>query len=323
MSCLKCFVLALGLALLACGGESSKEDGGSAGGGAAANGSGGGDLKTLSGASGSGDPVRKPPVTPQDPEARLFASIGLKINSPNSDHRVEAISLLAEVRDKRRAGAIVVKLLGDEDEDVRYMAAEALGMLEYAAASEALRKCLREEEESLIRKQALQSLALIMKNRAVSDYIGRLKKDDDASVRAAAATLLGGTGMDAAVDPLLEAMMEDMAHGVRLASVAAVRKLKPARALDPVIEALEDANELVQIEAAKTLGVLGNKKAVPVLIEVLTDEESQDNLLVEATSSLCKLTGEKTLYKTDEPVAERKAALQEWADWWIENEGDY
>ena len=310
----------LALALfLACGGETPKESGNEN------PGNGGGKEEV-----GGVKPLRPPPPgeggagrgPPPTPEEQALTAIAIKVASNDPEHRMEAIELMYELPDRKQAGELAMNMLEDKNEDIRSMAVEAVGQFEYAPAAAGLRKILETDEAALVRKQALISLSLVSPSTPVGDYIGRLEKDDESTVRATAANLLGEAKNPAAIDPLLKAMGGDMAPAVRLGCVDAIRKMKTKRAVDAVIERLDDANELVRIEAAKALGEIGEKKAVPPLIGML-DPDAESNFLASATKALCKLTGEKNEYKSDDSDEERADVLEEWQAWWEENKAAY
>jgi HEAT repeat protein len=285
-----------------------------------------GEVKALDVPEESSDPVEKPPPPkpPADPEAERYETVALLMKSSDYEERAQAVVHLREAKDRQKAGKMLMELLYDEDEDVRELAAEALGHVKYSGGVDGLRALLGKEKESSVRKAAVQSLYVLGGKSVVEDLVNVLKNDlEESVVKALAAQLLGDAGTEKAADALVVAL-EDFDENVRLAAVTAITELKPARALDTVIEMLEDANGLVRTQAALACGELGDKKAVPALIRMLDPSEGMQ-ALENATKSLCKLTGEKKgmQYSQEADSDEKEAVLKAWETWWEEHRDEW
>lgn len=290
-----------------------------------------GDVQALKVPPGGGKSSRPPPEPkpdpdkPVDPDVGLFAKAKRKMASDDYEVRAAAVLLLQDAKDKTAAGKLLLELLYDKEEDVREMAATAIGRVKYRGGVDALRALLGKEKDKSVRKSALQSLFAVGGESVAPDLIRVLRDEfEDGRVKAAAATLLGGITTAEAEDALIVAL-DDFDEKVRLAAVTSVTKLKPAKAVDRVIGLTEDSSVLVRVESARALGEIGNKKAVPALIEMLDEDNESMQVLENATRSLIKLTGEKKgmQYSQDADSEEKQAVLKAWADWWEEHQDEF
>ncbi len=263
-----------------------------------------------------------PPPPPADPQQVFKQTVERKRRSVDPEERMGAIEMILEGDEKKFGGEVLVKLLTDESEDVRALAAEALGMGKFSGGITALKNVVSTDSDALVRTKCLKSLTELAGKGAIPDLIRALAGDDEGTVRAQAASLLGSTGSDLGVDPLIKALQEDFSEAVRVAALASLYTLKPPRCADAVIEALEDRNDSVRSDAAKTLGILKNKKAVRPLMDAL-DAEEESRILLQITDALSKLTGMDNEYAIDLSEEDQEEALQIWRDWWEENKGEY
>ena len=269
---------------------------------------------------GSAQPDVAPPP-PSDPLATLKNELGRRRNSVDPEERAGAVLLLVECEDRVFAGKELEKYLHDENADVRALAAEGIGSVEYRGGVASLSNLLKSEEDAMVRNRALSSLYALSGVSAVPELIRLVADDDDASVRTSAASLLGTSGSKLGVDALIKAVNEDFSEGVRQAALVSLEKIGAPLALDAAISSLEDRNASVRVAAASLLESIGDKKAVPDLIGIL-EEEEEASVLHAVTSALCKLTGEKFLYVQDANAEENDARIQAWKDWWEENRED-
>ncbi len=269
------------------------------------------------------DSKSAPPVeVPVDPRQEYMQTVRRKQKSVDPEERMGAIEMVLEDSDKAFGGEVLIQLMSDESEDVRALAAEAIGMGKFPGGTPILKNVAGTDPDPLVRSKCLKSLVDLVGKAAVPDLIRALGGDEDANVRAQAAALLGATGSGLGVDPLIKALQEDFNEAVRVSALSSLKTLKPARCFDAVVEALEDRNESVRSEAAQLLGVLKNRKAVPALMNALEDED-MGRILLDITEALAKLTGVENEYAIDLSEADQEEALRAWKDWWTENESNY
>lgn len=77
--------------------------------------------------------------------------------------------------------------------------------------------------------------------------------------------------------------------------------------------ALQDEDPSVRIQAVHTAGKTKDPKAVPYLVDRLTDSESDVRFY--AIEALKRSTGETMGYKYYKPAAKRAEAVERWREW--------
>ena len=133
----------------------------------------------------------------------------------------------------------LVKALKTKNEDVRRLAAAALGNIGDAKAVEYLIEALKNEEWS-IQNIAAKSLYKIGEP-SVESLIEALK-DENEDVRRLAAWSLGKIGDARAVEPLLQLIKDDKNEFVRKGTIKALGELRDSRAIEPLLRVLFASN---------------------------------------------------------------------------------
>ena len=144
---------------------------------------------------------------------------------PEHEVRITALSALTKLKDKRAQPALL-RLLDDEDPQIRQKAADGVAIKGNKAAI-----------------QKLESL---------------LKDDRDVTVRSAAARALGAIGNSAAQPALAQAMYDEST--VRCQSVVALKRIGNKSAIPILLERLRDSAPEVRYNAVKALGEFEAKK---------------------------------------------------------------
>ena len=185
----------------------------------------------------------------------------------------------------------LISALGDSDDATRTNAAEALSELEVARAVPALVDTLIDSSDE-VRAATPRALGQLGDERAVPALMGALG-DSDNSVREASAGALGTIGNSRSA-PLLIGSLKDPDTGVRRAGVASLLKLDLGEhlkaAVTGLIEVMGDRGfteevDSLRAEATGALGELGDRRAVPVLIDAL-GQRYKDELFRAATRAL-------------------------------------
>lgn len=202
----------------------------------------------------------------------------------------------AEIKDKQVVEAMEIILKDkSENKNLRMQSAVALGQLADKEALVALREAAKDiNNDKDIR--ATSAVELGRKDMADVVSIGDLTvllKDEVKDVRQAAAGALGGigraTGNRSMVDALLDTMKNDEWDIARGAAMFSLASMKEPKALEPIIQQLESGN----FYAAQALGELGDKRAVPALIEQL---QNKDGLVKRyAARALVKLNAKEAV----------------------------
>jgi HEAT repeat protein len=216
------------------------------------------------------------------------------------DHRKLIADTLGLIGD-RRGAAPLVTLLGDDDENVRAAAAEALGHVGGPLAEVAL-------VEALEGRGLLVSLACLgaLLSLGVALPVARLLPLLETTVQRPAVLAALGASRDAAASLILVHHLCHRARGVREAATLALERLAgslgeaeraaAARALRglgddavrPLIEALLEGAPPTRRAAATVLGVCGNPASVRPLILALGDPEVEEA----AARALAQLGGD-------------------------------
>jgi HEAT repeat protein len=211
---------------------------------------------------------------------------------------------IPQLEAKRDAQGLI-KALAYKDAAVRIAAAEALGPLKDPLAVEPLVGLLK-DESSGVRRAAVDALAARGGFRAVEPLVAILE-DPDPSVRAAAASAV------------YRRLMADPDQDARKATAAALGRIRAADAVDPLIKATMDSDEAVRLASIKSLGSIGDVRAVVPLIIVLAHEQvrqkatGRSSLAVNraASQALDTLADEKAVDQLQAALAHDDADVRE------------
>jgi len=165
----------------------------------------------------------------------------------------------------------LTRMLSSRDSGVRYRVAVALSEVGDSTAVPSLIKALQDENQP-VREATAVALAKLGDKSAVPPLIGILKKDQRWSMREKAAMALGRIGEDVAVGPLSEAL-NDSHESVRGASLRALGEIGSDAAVQALISRIKGFDRFHAILALSRLGSRA-KEAVPTLIEILRDKDS-------------------------------------------------
>jgi HEAT repeat protein len=170
-------------------------------------------------------------------------------------------------QDSSRAAAAA---LGDSAAIVRATAARAALALPPDEAAASLLPLLNDREE-FVRQETAYALGLTRSRRATATLLNLLDKEKQDSVRGAAVVALGLIGDETAVVPLAETL------NVRMSAPGLINKVRRKK---------RNENEFVRRAAARALGQIKSRAAIPALIAVLSDERAPDDVRREAAHSL-------------------------------------
>jgi HEAT repeat protein len=215
------------------------------------------------------------------------------LKDSDSAVRIVAIQSLGKIGDAHAVQPLI-DALKDEVANVRRAATNALVRIDAARVVEPLIAALKDKDKE-VRRVAAQSLGEIGNTRAVKPLITTLK-DPDKEVRRAAAQSLGKIGDARAVEPLIAALkdkdtnplwaeLEGKRTSVRLLAARALSRIGTP-AVEALIVALKDNDSDVRILAAKTLGEIGDARAVQPLLSALMDENAARQTIADALDKL-------------------------------------
>jgi HEAT repeat protein len=209
--------------------------------------------------------------------------------------RCDAARLLGQSRDPRAVDALL-RDLNDSDWRVRRNAAQALGALRDKRAVEPLIQALKDRTMT-VRQRAIVALGRIKDLQALPALLDILLEKRHESYDAAKAIrkfgkkalpemakafertrdsqlmlLLIELKYDGSLDLLLK-LLESQEPSERLTAIQELGKLGNKKAVPPLIDQLQNDNPMLQSETVRALAALGAVETVPVLLNLLSDDE--------------------------------------------------
>lgn len=168
----------------------------------------------------------------------------------------------------------------------------SLGWMNRADSSRAAATALS-DSSSIVRATAARAVLSLPPDEAAGLLLPLLK-DRDEFVRQETAYALGETRSRRGSAALLTLLDKEKGDGVRGAAVVALGLIGDETAVVTLTQTLDlrlnrrkkNENEFVRRAAARSLGQIGSRAALPVLIATLADERAPDDLRREAATSL-------------------------------------
>ena len=198
--------------------------------------------------------------------------------------RCDAARLLGQSRDPRAVDALLPDL-SDSDWRVRRNAAQALGALGDQRATEALLQALQDRTLT-VRQRAIVALGRIKDPQALPVLLKVLLEDERLSYEASRAIRKFGKK---ALPEIAKVYEQSKQQQLMLLLV----EMKYEGALDLMLKSLEYPDTPTRLTVIRALGKLGNKKAIPGLIDQL--EHSDPMIQSEAVRALGKLEARETI----------------------------
>jgi HEAT repeat protein len=221
----------------------------------------------------------------------LTATNVLAAKTPSQDAARSLTPLQLEIESQRQR-------LGSSEVEDRREALMRLRSLRHPDASRVARAALN-DPSAIVRATAAQSVLALPANESVDSLIPLLS-DEEEFVRQQAAYTLGQTRSSAAVAPLIE-RLTDKKDSVRGAAAVSLGQIADSRAVTSLAAILNPAaglapskknkskmeqNPFVLRAAARSLGQIGNRAALPALIIALQDEKAEGDVRREAALAL-------------------------------------
>jgi len=202
---------------------------------------------------------------------RIFDFIDNALKDEDKFVRKETAKSLQNLSESRRKRAFesLISALDNEDDEVRRLAAEFLGLFDCEKAIPPLVSALKSRDVT-VRRFAAEALGRIRSKKAIQPLIDVLVFDNNGSVREEAAKALGKIKSRQAIKPLIDALMDQNNEG-RSGAAEALGRIKAKNAVDHLIAALMDTDDFTRLAAAKALGRIKPKKAIEPLINSLYD----------------------------------------------------
>lgn len=186
-----------------------------------------------------------------------------RLGSLEAEERRDALMRLANLK-RPEASRAAAAGLNDTSPTVRAAAAHAVTSLPNREAATVLLPLLKDKSE-FVRREVAFALGEARHSSAVSALVELMNRDKQPSVRAAAAIALGEIGNGEAVPALTQIIAGDGSKKKKLKS---------------------DEEEFVVRSAVRSLGRIGSRAAVPILIAALQDELNSMDTRREAAIAL-------------------------------------
>jgi HEAT repeat protein len=178
------------------------------------------------------------------------------------------------------------------EENIRAIAAFALGQIGDKKTTEDLIKVLESEKSSLVKLECIKALIKIRDEKSIEVLLKTLK-DDNASVRSASAIGLGMLKSKEAISNLMQAL-HDMDSEVRMNAIDSLAEIGATEAIPAIVKKLKDPEATVKRHAVGALGVISSPEAVDELISMLNDGDAITRMM--AAWSLAEI-GEASIEK--------------------------
>ncbi len=188
-----------------------------------------------------------------------------RLTSSETEERRDAITRLGSMK-RADSSRVAASALKDPAEIVRATAASAVLSLPAEEAAAALLPLLQDKKE-FVRQETAYALGRTRSRTAVEGLVTALEKDKLPGVRGAAAVALGMIGDESAAPHLAQAIDAGF-------PVSDNRRKK------------KEDNEFVQRAAARALGQIRSRAAVPALIAAMSSKRMSDDVRREAAFSL-------------------------------------
>ncbi len=203
-------------------------------------------------------------------DPRAFDPLLKALQKPGERMQASAASGLGALGDKRATGPLVDATLKNSSDVVSGKAAEALGQIRDASASETLCTALQDKSPNT-RRRAARALGTLGDPGAIPPLMAAAK-DQDASVRLAAVQALGAAKNPRGTEALVGAL-KDSDGSVRSEAALALGRSGDAQALEPLVAALAVSDTSFRGAVIKALGELGDRRAGPQLLPLLRDKD--------------------------------------------------
>ena len=204
-----------------------------------------------------------------------------------SDNIQDFLALALGNIESEKAVTLLVNALNDPQHEVRFNAAQALGMLEHPAALDILLETLHNymettvdssvadpgqvffEEDSII--SAVMALGKIKNWRAIAVLKKLYEQEKSSRIRASAIQALGMLGSDKLL-PVFQQALKDEDPRVRANAIEAIEEMKSASIVGIIQPYLDDPNNRVKANVAKAIWKYGDFDVSSTISQMLKHE---------------------------------------------------
>lgn len=205
------------------------------------------------------------------------------LRSPSDEICSEAIRALSDFESGRSACA-VGEALGKPSAKVQEAASDYFGT--NAQVGKSMREALYNENEAARAKAGKEINAL--KSRKILDFLLKILAGGSDQLKKRAAAVLGCIDSDVVVAPLT-AMLEKEKGDVLAAVYSALGKLKTDKTVDVLLKGLDNESFAVRTSCIYALCDKKSEKAVPRLLDILSDSDAEMDVRILIAKSLGKV----------------------------------
>ena len=217
------------------------------------------------------------------------------LGDPDAVVRTAAVESLYRVGGKEQVPQFIA-CLKDANSGVRFLAILALSRFRAREALGEIRRILEEDRDSFVRKAAVDALVSLAGRESIPTLVG-LMGDPDNRVTDAAIKGLARLKAVEAVPEICRHLegppkryKRILTFDFRLKVMDLLREIEDPRAARKIWPLLRVDKPQVQSKAARVLGLLGNREAIPHLERILTDSDGPP---IAAAESLARLGSRK------------------------------
>jgi len=224
----------------------------------------------------------------------------------------EVIGALVKEGNATTTNFLLDALKSADDEWTRWAIVHILGTIKTKSAVDSILQEL-EHPSYIVRKEAAATLGNYKDRKTVAPLIKMVENKNEAkSIRASAIASLG-TLRDEQATPILLSALDDENAEVRLRAATALGTIQDANAVDKLIEILQNLLEDKSLREAcvSALGLIGDKKAEPAILNVLRTEYILDASRIKAADIYLNAITALGKLETTEAVPELIAILED------------
>ncbi|MFN3927673.1 MAG: HEAT repeat domain-containing protein [Pseudanabaenaceae cyanobacterium] len=202
-----------------------------------------------------------------------LAEVAQKLESTNSRDRLLALVSLRDVAPEQ-AVPLILKVIDDENLQIRSMAVFALGLKPTPACLPTLVRILETEQDYGIRADAAGALGYLGDRRAFEPLLRAFYEDVEWLVRFSAAVSLGNLGDPRAYDALISALHSGETV-LQQAAIAALGEIGDTRCVAEILKFVQSEDWLIRQRLADALGNLPTPKTLSALKFLTKDPHPQ------------------------------------------------
>ena len=225
-----------------------------------------------------------------------------KLSDPNPVVRRNAIIYIGYEKKKENVPALV-KMLADENVEVRQAAVNALAVTGDAGALNPLMSRFKVENDPGVKLNIIVALG-DLKNKAALPFLISLVKDPYPAFRTEVVRSLGKMNAPEAYDAVIQ-LLADEADGVKIMAAQVSGELKLAKAVPFLVKNLDIPIDAVKKSCAEALGNIGDSATVSALEKLLTEKNeaivSTVKEAIEKIQALNKAKSEEQKDQTEQP----------------------